>query len=140
MADWYGSARSNYFRVKDLKAFQELCSRWGVSFMTKSESEPELVGFVCETEFGGLPSHIFEEVVGTDELKEYEFDDFLKELAGLLKDGEVAIMMEAGAEKLRYITGCAVAVNSKGRTVSVSLDDIYKKAKKLGGNITPVEY
>ncbi len=140
MADWYGTARSNYFRVKDAEAFKELCLRWGITFSPKSKDDPELVGFICDTEFGGLPSHKYEDVPGTDEPKEYDFDDFLKELAALLEDNEVAVMLEAGAEKMRYITGYAIAINSSGNQVSISLSDIYESAKSLGNNITKAEY
>jgi hypothetical protein len=38
--------------------------------------------------------------------------------------------MEIGAEKLRYLTGVAIAVNHKGRAAVVSLDDIYRKAAR----------
>jgi hypothetical protein len=38
--------------------------------------------------------------------------------------------MEIGAEKLRYLTGIAIAVNYKGRATVVSLDDVYRKAAR----------
>ncbi len=38
--------------------------------------------------------------------------------------------MEIGAEKLRYLTAVAIAVNHKGRAVVVSLDDVYRKAAR----------
>ncbi len=132
MADWYGSARSNYFRVKDVERFRELCSRWNITFIRKTENvngveteHPDLVGFLCEGDSGGLPGYRYEKGEGEDAPeKEYEFEDFLHELSGLLAEGEVAVMVEAGAEKLRYVTGYALAVNSKGETESVSLDCI----------------
>lgn len=137
MSDWYGTSRSNYFRVKNLKKFKAFCARWGVEFIAKDDT-PELVGFLGESQFGGLPSHITEEAE-LGEVRELDSDDFYKELAEHLKDGEVAIMMEFGAQKHAYITGFAIAVNSKGETVSISLNDIYEKAKALGKNITKAE-
>jgi hypothetical protein len=139
MADWYGTSRSNYFKVKDLDKFKALCARWGVEFVAKHDA-PWLVGFLGQSEYGGLPSYLIEEDGNTGEEIELDSDDFYKELAEHLKDGEVAVMIESGAEKLRYITGYAVAVNSKGKVVSVTLDDIYKKAMRLGKNITRAEY
>jgi hypothetical protein len=38
--------------------------------------------------------------------------------------------MEIGAEKLRYLTGIAIAVNHKGRVAVISLDDVYRKAAR----------
>lgn len=148
MADWYGSARSNYFRVKDVEKFRELCSRWSITFIRKTENvngveteNPDLVGFLCEGDFGGLPGYRYEKGDGEDAPeKEYEFEDFLHELSELLAEGEVAVMVEAGAEKLRYVTGYALAVNSKGEMESVSLDLIYERARRLGQNITRAEY
>jgi len=52
----------------------------------------------------------------------------------------VAIMMEAGAEKCRYINAYALAVNSKGETKEISLDQIYELAQPLGEHITRAEY
>jgi hypothetical protein len=148
MADWYGSARSNYFRVKDIKGFRELCSRWDIECIHKTVKingytveTPDTVGFLCNGDFGGLPSYRCEKGDGEDAPeKEYEFEDFLHELSELLAEGEVAVNVEAGAEKLRYVTGYSLAVNSKGEMESVSLDFIYDRARRLGQNITRAEY
>lgn len=43
--------------------------------------------------------------------------------------------MEAGAEKMRYISGWAQAVHSDGRTVELRLSDIYVKAEEAFGVI-----
>ncbi len=138
MSDWYGTSRSNYFMVKDVDKFKALCARWGIEFVAKSD-EPELVGFLGLSEYGGLPSYRLEKDKDTDEMIELDSDDFYTELAENLKDGEVVVMIESGAQKHVYITGFAIAINSKGETVSLSLDEIYKKAKGLGENITRAE-
>src|SRR5213075_3124435 len=57
---------------------------------------------------------------------EVEGIDLAAELAAHLEDGWVAVLMEAGAEKCRYVAGWALAVNSKGETRHVSLEDIYE--------------
>ena len=41
-----------------------------------------------------------------------------------------AYLMEIGAEKLRYLTGVAIAVNHKGRIIELTLDDIYRKSSR----------
>lgn len=38
--------------------------------------------------------------------------------------------MEVGAEKLRYLTGAATAVDHRGRVVEVTLSDVYRKAAR----------
>ena len=55
--------------------------------------------------------------------------DFYAELAKHLQNGWVAIVMEVGAEKLRYVTGYAVAVNHNGKCCDVSIDRIYQLAR-----------
>jgi len=139
MSDWYGTSRSNYFMVKDVDKFKTLCARWGVEFIEK-DAASGFVGFLGMSEYGGLPSCRLEKDKDTDEMIELDSDDFYTELADQLKDGEVAVLMEAGAQKHAYITGFAMAINSKGENVSLSLNEIYEKAKGLGENITMAEH
>jgi len=40
--------------------------------------------------------------------------------------------VEVGSEKLRYLIGEAIVVNSKGRTICVTLEEIYEKALAAG--------
>ncbi len=135
MAEWYGSARSNYFRVKDIDEFRKLCKLWNITLIT-DEKNPPRVGFLCENNNGGLPNYRYED---SECGEEFDFDYFLSELSALLMDDEVAVMVEAGVEKLCYVTGCAVAINSKGDKCSISLDEIYERAKAIGENITKAE-
>src|SRR5439155_25710565 len=71
---------------------------------------------------------------------EVEDIDLAAELAAHLEDGWVAVLMEAGAEKCRYVAGWALAVNSKGETRQVSLEDIYDLAGQIGEHVTKAEY
>lgn len=131
MADWYGQSRSNYFSVKNLNKFKAFCDKFNLEFIAKGGK----AGFISNEEFGRIPDGYF------DEKKDDFVDvDFTLELSKHLVSGEVAIYMECGAEKHRYLTGYACAVNSKGENLSVGLHEIYKKAKKLGSNITECEY
>lgn len=129
MADYGATARSNYFRVKDKQKFIEWCDSLDLRPITREEDDEELCGFLAHTDNGAVPTH-----------KGDEDFDFFKELATHLMDGEVAVVMEIGAEKMRYLCGFADAVNSKGEIVSVCLEDIYKKAEHLGSNITEAAY
>ena len=135
MANYYGNSRSNYFKVKDVDKFKEfLNSMYDMEFIDDSNGR---VGFLVTGEGGSIPCEIWDK-----EADEYVELDFDKMLAQHLQDGEVAIYQEVGAEKLRYLVGYSVAVNSKGETAMVNINDIYSIAKeKLGGvDVTPVEY
>jgi hypothetical protein len=133
MANWYGSARSNYFRVKDKDKFvQWVESIAGLELIEDGEGR---VGLLSNDESGGWPCF------GYDEEAEDHLDiEVFDEVAAHLEEGSVAVFLEAGAEKLRYITGHAVAVNSKGDTVAVALCDIYRLAESLGNEVTAAEY
>jgi hypothetical protein len=71
-----------------------------------------------------------------------EYDDLAWEviIGNHLKDGEVCVLMETGAEKYRYLSGWAIAFNNKGETRRVDITDIYNLAKELGTGITQAEY
>ena len=73
------------------------------------------------TDDGSWPSY---DVEGDTEI------DLVAELAQHLPKGQIAVLMEIGAEKLRYLTGVAIAVNHKGRVVELTLGDIYRKSSR----------
>ncbi|MDP3419508.1 MAG: hypothetical protein U0989_17775 [Azonexus sp.] len=77
---------------------------------------------------GCWPSYYFDE----DASKEVEID-WATELSVHLAEGQIAVLMESGAEKLRYIAGWALAVNWKGETEHLNLDQIYDLAEKRFG-------
>ncbi len=146
MANYYGFARSNYFRVKDLEKFEKAMEHCCVEIVhpdkrVKSkdgtyrvEKDERLVGLLSNDE-GGWCSGYCDEASG---------DSVDIDISGIvaehLLDGEVAIFMSIGYEKLRYLTGDAVAVNNRGETVAVDLAQIYRQAATMGKNITRAEY
>lgn len=132
MANWYGSARSNYFRVKDKDAFTTWCASRNLNILN-STGESTVAIAPSDFDDGAWPSQTFNE-----ETQDYDDVDLVAELATHLAEGEVAVLMQIGAEKLRYLTGWAVAVNHKGETVSLNLSDIYDLAKTKFG-VTPTE-
>lgn len=126
MANYIGSARTNYFKVKDETAFRAWAAKYGLEVIEHKKL------------FGVLPGDSED---GTFSLFDDEKDDYLDicdEIALHLADGSIAVVMESGHEKLRYICGWAVAINSKGKRVQVGLNDIYGKANKKFG-IKPTE-
>lgn len=122
MANWYGTARSNYFRVKDREAFMAWTKRRGLGVFTNAHDGGLFALHPDEsTDSGAWPSY--------DEDVDSEFS-LTAELAEHLSKDQIAVLMEAGAEKLRYVTGVAVAINSEGHVVDVDLSDIYRKAAR----------
>lgn len=166
MADWFGSARSNYFRVKDEKKFREWASSCGLTVASskdpyrmvlndaKPEDEPLFAVYPDDSsDFGGWPSQRFVEgpPVPDDDtgVMEQEDGDFVdlditEELAQHLPEGEVAILMEIGNEKLRYLTGWATAVrvkDGKPEFLPINLNDIYSRVTADWGVVpTKAEY
>lgn len=126
MADWYGASRSNYFRDKDKDAFLKFVDATGVKVFTDDQDL-----YAVAAEGGCWPDSI--EKLYEDGTEDYEDIDFVDELAPHLADGEVAVLMTAGAENLRYVTGYAVAVKNDGSRISVDIDDIYGLASTKWG-------
>lgn len=134
MANYYANARSNYFRVTDRE-----------KFATRMEAFPDVSvhdgkdGSLClladQGDGGGWPSCAFD-----SETDDYVEADLFGVVAQHLAEGEVAVFLEAGAEKLRYICGFAVAINARGERREVGLNDIYDLAAELGPNVTQAQY
>lgn len=128
MANYVGSARSNYFRVRDEAAFMRWVETLPGVVARREDDDPErFVLLVEEGDDGGWPNWRCDELTESEE----EFD-LHSELAEHLAEGEVAVLQEVGAEKLRYLVGYAVAVNHRGEKLAVSIDDIYEKVRQAG--------
>lgn len=143
MADWYGSARTNYFRVKDLEAFKAELGKpqYEVDIVELDPTSaltqvPGYIALFSTGEKGGWESSYYDDDV-EDEWVEFDIPSIV---APFLIDGEVAVFIEAGAEKLRYITGFAEAINNKSERRLVTLSSIYELAKELGPNVTEATY
>jgi hypothetical protein len=92
------------------------------------------VALLADDEPGDWPQWRYDEVTGEEE----EIDLFA-EVVAHLQEGSVAVFLEVGAQKLRRLSGHAVAVNARGEVAEVSLQDIYTKAASLGQEVTPAE-
>lgn len=138
MANHIGAGRSNYFKVADAKTFESWAAKINLNIW-KGGDNNDLYAFSGDDEAGMVPT---EKDVGSDEERLSEDFDFFTELAEHLAEGQVAIFMSAGAEKLRYIHGWAVAVNHKGEQINIDLSDIYDLVNMKWGaeNFTTVEY
>lgn len=136
MANYYESARTNYFRVKDIAAFIAFMATVpGSEYHASGDDKPDSF-CVLFTEDGVPTARFLDEPneAGDD----YEEFDFMEELAPHLADGSIAVLQGSGHEKLRYVTGYSIAVDNTGKQVSVNIDDIYALAKKEFGEKSEV--
>lgn len=127
MANYYATARTNYFKVKDLDAFKEWLKSVRMNDLSLIEdADTGRVGInaTCGDCAGWMLNY---------EDDDGEEHDLLAELAEHLTEGEVAILVEAGAEKVRYVHGFAMAVNHKGEVLRVMISDIYELVEKTWG-------
>ncbi|PPQ35575.1 hypothetical protein SAMN06265338_12622 [Rhodoblastus acidophilus] len=129
MANYYGDCRSNYFAVKNEAAFKAWIAQYAVKLITHGA----LFGFVSDDQSGGVP-------------RRFEDDDAIdidSEIAQHLADNQVCVIMEAGAEAARYISGSAIAIHANGESFSINLSDIYAQvAEEFGDDAecTAAEY
>lgn len=133
MANYTATTRSNYFRVKNATAFEEWCSARDLNFWTKSDYGAEGTFYAMSADTGdcnGWPS--------CDE--EGDEIDITTELTEHLDPRDVAILLECGAEKLRYVIGRAIAIHPDGRVITLALSDIYQQAtEEFGSDLTVTE-
>jgi hypothetical protein len=121
MANYLCSCRSTYFKVKDDAKFIAWAS--GISEITaRIEADGDHKGFAVilgnDPDGGGWPGQWFNDK--KDELEEF---DFFNELSQHLAKDWSVILMEAGAEKLRYIIAQAVLVDWRGRVKVIDAED-----------------
>jgi len=149
MANYNTFTRSNYFKVKEYESFKN----WVESMCYMN------FDIVEHTDDKGTYALLSEDLEGASMISGYYFDEgdyedcddiegikkelnvdkdgcyevnVAKGLAEHLVDGEVAILMEIGKEKMRYLSGFAIAVNNKGETREVTINSIYEMAEELG--------
>ena len=132
MAEWNGTARTNYFQVTDEAKFREWAEARALYVIAKDAGGAAFFGVYSETDDGGWPTNSWPD----DEDVPIEID-VVAELAAHLAEGQIAVLMESGHEKCRYVDGNAVAVDHAGNRVAIELRDIYDLAAKTFG--IPVE-
>ena len=134
MANYYESARTNYFRVKDIAAFIAFMDTVpGAKYHAGDIADSFCVLFTEE----GVPNVRYNEEA-PDDADPYEEFDFMEELSPHLADGSIAVLQGSGHEKLRYVTGYAQAIDNTGKQVWVNINDIYALAKKEFGEKSEV--
>jgi hypothetical protein len=136
MANYYGQSRTNYFLVKDEAAFKAEMEKYNVTVITSKIDDQTAYGIMdADNDGGGLQWSQF-----NDDTEDYDDIPWEHVIGQHLQDGQVAILVETGAEKYRYLSGWAIAFNNKGESRRVDINDIFELAKELGTSVTPAEY
>lgn len=154
MSTYAALARTNSFRVRDTAALISDLERYGLSVGTFSDTsdlvlDTDKQGRVALFSSDGWPSFDEDSLamrLGIDD-EDTQVPSDHESLAGLvsahLAAGQVAIFIEVGNEKFRYLSGRAVAINSRGDQRQLDLDDIVGLAAELTddrGSINPPCY
>jgi hypothetical protein len=127
MANYTATARSNYFAVKDAAAFKDWCADRDLEVWDGSNENAARFAIAPsnDSDTGGWPELLDDDCNVTEDLCEA--------LAGHLVDGEVAVLLEIGNEKLRFLIGTATAIHSSGKRIDLTLGEIYTRARRAFG-------
>lgn len=129
MANYYGSGRSNYFRVKDQTLFAQWCEDWECEAI---EGDDNTVGFLVQTDDGTPYNHQISEQDG-------EPFDFEQSLQKLILPKEVVIFFSCGFQKMRYGSFCYLTLTTQNY-VWTTLQDLYDKTQEQFGPTSLPEY
>ncbi|ROR76056.1 hypothetical protein SAMN06295974_3796 [Plantibacter flavus] len=147
MSTFEATARTNHFRVRDVAALRAELATYGIHAPNLLDHRAHGAALVLDDRdvvtgtialFGdmGWPS------LDEDAVRErFDWDEsisvpdqhqtLVELIASHLEAGQVAIFLEVGHEKMRFLSGSAVAVNASGETRSIELEDIYGLASEL---------
>ncbi len=132
MANYHATARSNVFHVTDPDAFTAALADLDIEVVADDPEDRARVFVLCHAE-GGWPGWRHDEEKGED------IDvDVPAIVAAHLSDGQVAVFLEAGADKFQSVCGAACAVNNRGGRVALTFDAIYDHAADLGEHIARI--
>ena len=128
MADFYATSRSNYVLVKDVKAAIESLKNYDIPIHRHPTNSNAIMLAGCD----GDGTFNFSYTDGDD--VHLNLTEWCKEN---LVEGQVLVLVSAGAEKLRYVFAWAEAYTWKGEVVTVDLLDVLfsKIYEKLGTSV-----
>jgi len=131
MANYISYARSNYFKVKDATAFKDWCNKMNIEASISgdpTEKELWMINPNSSNEDSWPWDSIYDEETGT-----FSDSDFMQGLASHLQEGQIAVLIEIGFEKLRYLVGEAIAIAWDGTNEAITLERIYDLAEQRWG-------
>lgn len=118
MANYYASARTSYFKVKDEIKFREWAKSRTLEVWETTENDPytdKLFALGPNRNDAGFASlYLDDDELTSDECEPFDGQvDITEELREHIADDWAAIYVEAGSEKLRYVIGLAAVITSK---------------------------
>ena len=120
MANFYGTSRSNFVRVKDIDAAIKDLEPFG-NQVHRHPSESDALMVSGNDDDGSINTYGYDK---DGEDVQLEWSEWCAEH---LKEGQIMVFMPAGAEKLRYVSAWAEAYNHEGKCVSVNPDTAIDK-------------
>ena len=137
MANYQGAERTNYVRIRQEK-LHDVAEYVGMFNIEMHEKD----GTYCFLPSAWNDDGCFSQWGEDEGGNELELD--WESVARAMEDGQVLIIMSAGHEKLRYISGWAVAWDWQGNYTSLSINGIYEQAAEKFGvqtdDISRAEY
>lgn len=128
MANYECVIRTNYFHVKDPERFRTLLdvvSAGNLEFWEKKDENGfPVFAFGSYGTVYGIPHLMNGWKYRADE---ESYDEFLYQLKDLIAEDEAVVIMEAGHEKLRYVSSNATIVTGK----TIECVDLERAALKL---------
>ncbi len=134
MANYYCTTRSNYFHVNDEEGFRKMMkSVEGTEdsihlWEEKDKAGDAVFGFGT---YGGLLGYLPNGEASSDDEMNASYDSFMQQLQKYIVDDEAVIIMETGAEKLRYVNGFAQIITSEEIGWIDLKDAAVEKARKM---------
>ncbi len=138
----YMAARSNHFRVRDEPSFLAWVETLpGVSAHRDTPmNHPDdpadhpnpSYALLADQADGAWPTWRDVALNDCDAPTEQLEMDWAAELSPHLAEGEVAVLEEVGADKLRYLFAHATAVNHRGEAIELNLSRIYGMVQEAG--------
>ena len=136
MSEYICTTRTNYFHVKDPAAFRDFMGRvhGSVDFITLWQEQDDegrpVFGFGTHGAISGLKNA---EADDDDTLDESAYDEFIQGLQEHVAENDAVILLEAGHEKLRYVTGAAtILTNTDHAYLDLTVAATSKAAEMLG--------
>jgi len=120
MADFLATSRSNYVIVKNVDAAIKSLKPYGIPIHHHPTNKNAIMLAGCEADGTFNSSYLGE--------SEENYVNLAEWAATHLVEGQVLVLVSAGAEKLRYISAWAEAYTWKGEVITVDLlDTLFSK-------------
>lgn len=134
MSTYYGTTRTNYFRVTNEELYKKLISYLYVSDGGPVTDFSKEIDGVLYHGFGAYGSIDFRAPIDKEETAFHDFDFFVETLCSILPEGEAFILTEVGNEKLCYVSGYSVVATKDGTEIVNLCNDAINKAREMLNN------